>query len=85
MDGLHNLQMPVQLQICGNYIKSQLAGEPLYDLKHLARKLETLALPTMRKKLVESMPRRYEANLENNGDYTGYEAIAPCKYLVYFI
>ena len=56
-------------------MKFQLAGKPVYDLKQLARKIREIwrsLSVDYAEKLVESMPRRCEAILENDGGYTTY-------------
>lgn len=56
-------------------MKNQLQGTPIFNFKSLCRKLRQIwrSLPAeYARKLVENMPRRCEAILENNGDWTLY-------------
>lgn len=56
-------------------MKSQLAGKPVHDLKQLARAIRKIwrsLSVDYAQKLVESMPNRCEAILQNDGDYTVY-------------
>lgn len=56
-------------------MKTQLAGKPVHNLKQLARNIRQIwrSLPVeYAERLVESMPRRCKAIIDNNGDYTTY-------------
>ena len=60
--------------VCG-IMKTHLAGKPVHDLKQLVRAIRNIwsSLSTYyAKRLVESMPRRCQDILDNDGDYTAY-------------
>ena len=80
-NGIRNLDWPLQsldanpIENMWNFVKRKLTGRRAFTLKQLSQRIKEVwhSLPTeYAEKLVESMPRRFQAIIQNNGDWTVY-------------